>query len=204
MDAAQTPPEGCWLATERLALRRMTWADLEWFAALYADPEVTRHLGGQKTRAQVEDLMRTRVVDYYDTHPGLGLWMTLERSSGQPVGFHLINYIMGESIIQVGYGLLTSAWGKGYATEMAGALLGYGFEDLGLAHIAGMASLGNVASLRVLKKIGLERRGERAFSHPAYASAGPLAWFERDREAWMTDPNRPRGASGFPRAFVPL
>jgi RimJ/RimL family protein N-acetyltransferase len=48
-----------------------------------------------------------------------------------------------------------------------------------------MTSLGNIASQRVLEKIGLERRGERAFAHPAYAAEGPMAWFEREAEAWL-------------------
>ena len=179
-------PDDCWLATERLALRRMTPGDLDWLAALYSDEEVTRYLGGLKTRDQVEDMLRTRIIDYYDANPGLGMWMTVERASGQGVGFHLINNIQGESIIQIGYGLAKPAWGLGYATEMASALMRYAFEDLKLPRIAGMASLPNVASHRVLEKIGLERRGERSFSHPAYAGA-PLAWFEREADAWLAE-----------------
>ena len=68
-------------------------------------------------------------------------------------------------------------------------MLRYGFVDLGLARIVGMANLDNIASQRVLEKIGLERHGERAFPHPAYASEGPLAWFERDREPWLAGYN---------------
>lgn len=180
-------PENWWLTTERLALRRMTDRDLDWLAAMYEDAEVTRHLGGVKTRDQVADMMRTRIIEYYAANPGLGVWMTMERATGEQVGFHLINNIQGETIIQVGYGLLKPAWGKGYATEMAEALLRYAFADLGLPHIAGIASLPNVASQNVLAKIGLERRGERAFPHPAYAAAGPMAWFERDRDAWLAE-----------------
>ena len=176
-----------WLTTERLALRRMTERDLDWLAALYSDADVTLHLGGLKTRAQVADMMRTRVLEYYDTNPGLGVWMTIERATGDEVGFHLLNNIQGETIIQVGYGLLKPAWGKGYATEMAAAVLRYGFADLGLPRIAGIAGLPNVASQRVLAKIGLERNGERAFTHHAYASAGPMAWFERERSDWLAE-----------------
>lgn len=176
-----------WLTTERLALRRMTERDLDWLAALYRDADVTLHLGGLKTREQVADMMRTRVLEYYDTNPGLGVWMTIERATGAQVGFHLINNIQGETIIQVGYGLLKPAWGKGYATEMAEAVLRYGFADLGLPRIAGIATLPNVASQRVLAKIGLKRDGERAFAHPAYASSGPMAWFERERSDWLAE-----------------
>ncbi len=163
----------------------MTNRDLDWFAVLYGDTDVTRYLGGTKTRSQVEEMFRARVTGYYDANPGLGIWMTIERASGRPVGFHLLNHIYGESIIQVGYGLATHAWGRGYATEMASAVLRYGFADLQLENIAGMADQDNLASLRVLEKIGLERRGERTFPHPAYATAGPLAWFEGTRNAWL-------------------
>ena len=176
-----------WLTTERLALRRMTEADLDWLAAMHADPEVTRYLGGIKTRAQVEEQMRTRIIGYYDAHPGLGVWMTIERATGEQLGFHLINNIQGETILQVGYGLVKSAWGKGYATEMASALLRYGFAELGLDRIAGISDLDNVASIHVLGKIGLERGGDRAFSHPAYAAMGPMAWFERERDDWLAE-----------------
>ena len=115
-----------WLTTRRLALRRFTAADASWFAALYGDPEVTRHLGGVKDRAAADELLKTRILQYYDEHPGLGIWMTVEAVTGRCVGFHLLNHIRGESIIQIGFALATSAWGNGFATEMAAAVLGYG------------------------------------------------------------------------------
>lgn len=176
-----------WLTTPRLGLRRFTAQDADWLVALYADAEVTRYLGGTKDRATIEDLFHRRFLRYYDEHPGLGIWMTVERPGGRPVGFHLLNHIQGESIIQIGFTLIGPAWGMGLGTEMASALLRYGFTDLELPRIVGMASLGNLASQRVLLKIGLHRRGERAFPHPAYASEGPMAWFERDAHDWMAE-----------------
>jgi RimJ/RimL family protein N-acetyltransferase len=113
--------------------------------------------------------------------------MTVERTTGKSLGFHLLNHIRGESIIQIGFTLAKSAWGKGYATEMAAAVLRYGFVDLKLPRIAGMASVQNQASQRVLMKIGLERRGERTFPHPDYASEGAMAWFERDAVDWQAE-----------------
>jgi ribosomal-protein-alanine N-acetyltransferase len=183
---------GYWLTTERLGLRRFTTADLDWLAALYGDADVTRHLGGVKNRTQALELLNARILTYYEEHPGLGIWMTIERATGTPAGFHLLNHIRGESIIQVGYALAKPAWGKGYATEMAEAVLGYGFRQLRLPRIAGMTSLRNHASLRVLEKIGLERRGERAFPHPDYAPEGPLTWFEREAAAWLAERDQTR------------
>lgn len=176
-----------WLKTERLALRRFTPADLDWLAQLYGDRDVTRYLGGIKDRDQTEEFLNTRVLQYYDEHPGLGIWVTTERGTGTRLGFHLLNHIRGESIIQVGFSLAKSAWGQGFGTEMAAAVLRYGFVDLKLPRIAGMANLDNHASQHVLRKIGLERRGERAFPHPDYASEGPMAWFERDAPDWLAE-----------------
>jgi RimJ/RimL family protein N-acetyltransferase len=116
------------------------------------------------------------------------------RATGEQIGFHLLNHIRGESIVQVGFILVRSAWGQGFGTEMASALLRYGFTDRELPRIAGMAHQQNLASQHVLTKIGLERRGERAFPHPDYASAGKMAWFERDREDWLADRSAPTSA----------
>jgi RimJ/RimL family protein N-acetyltransferase len=186
--------DGLWLTTERLGLRRFTHEDLGFLVALYADPEVTRYLGGTKDRTQTEELLRERILGYYVAHPGLGIWATIERATGLLVGFHLLNHIRGESIVQVGFTLDRAAWGRGYATEMARALLRYGFVTFGLPRIAGIASLGNAASQNVLGKIGLRRGGERAFSHPAYAAEGPMAWFERERDDWLAEQRgRPEG-----------
>jgi [ribosomal protein S5]-alanine N-acetyltransferase len=176
-----------WLTTERLALRRFTTDDLDWLAALYGDHEVTRYLGGMRNRAQVEEMLTVRILEYYERHPGLGIWMTVERSSGSRIGFHLLNHIQGESFIQIGFALIKPAWGRGLGTEAASALLRHGFVDLSLPRLVGMASLDNRASQRVLLKIGLRRHGERAFPHPAYASEGPMAWFERDATEWLAE-----------------
>ena len=92
-----------WLTTERLALRHFTPADLDWLAELYSDRDVTRYLGGVKDRTKAEELLTTRILRYYGEHPGLGIWMTVERATGTQLGFHLLNHIRGESIIQVGF-----------------------------------------------------------------------------------------------------
>ena len=188
------------LTTGRLALRRFTPDDLPLLVRMNADPEVTRYTGGPMDRAATEEMLRERILEYYDKHPGLGVWATIERASGACVGMHLLNHILGEPDIQVGYMLLREHWGRGFATEMCAALLHYGFVAVGLPRIVAITNLDNFASQRVLEKAGLRRAGERSLPHPKYAASGPLAWFERDAAAWLAIA---RPASASPAAQSP-
>lgn len=185
------------IESARLRIRRFTPDDLDFMADLLGDPEVARFLGGVKDRSAAADTLRARGLDYYEQHPGLGMWATIERATGRAVGFHVLNHIHGEADIQVGYALVRDVWGRGYASEMALRLLHYGFADIGLAEICAITNLDHVVSQRVLTRIGLERRGERAFSHPALASQGPMAWFVADRDPWLSARRAVEGSDPF-------
>lgn len=175
------------IQTRRLTLRRFTRDDSEVIERLHGDPDVMRHVGGAIDRAKAQALLDERILAYYEQHPGLGIWATLDRDSGACIGLHLLNHVRGEAFIQLGYLLFPRYWGHGYATEMGTALLRYGFSELGLAQIVGITNLANVASQHVLLKCGLHRHGERRLAHPAYADQGPLAWFERDAADWLAE-----------------
>jgi RimJ/RimL family protein N-acetyltransferase len=173
------------LRTERLVLRRFTTADLDLLLEMHRDEATMRHVGGVLTPQQSLGMLQARMLKYYDENPGLGIWLTQERATGTRVGMHLLNHIQGETLIQVGYVLHRDHWGRGYATEMARAILRYGFRELGLPRIHAICNLENLDSQRVLLKCGLARHGERFFPHPAYAPSGPLAFYERDAEEWL-------------------
>lgn len=175
------------LASERLQLRRFTPEDLPLLERLNTDPAVMRYLGGIEAPDSIRAMLEGRILAYYYEHPGLGVWATLERSSGECIGFHLLNHIRGESLIQIGYRLFPSFWSRGYATEMTVALLRYAYTGLGLPSVCAITHLDNLGSQRVLLKSGLERRGERRFGHPSYAPYGPLAYFERSARDWLAE-----------------
>lgn len=176
------PPRGSFrLDTPRLSVRPIERCDLPWLAALWADPDVTRYLGGAKDRAEVDEWYEDRVLSYYQADEGLGLWLTVQRHSGEPVGFHLLNFIKDEPLIQVGFALAVPFWNQGFATEMATRILRYGFEDLRLPEINGIANVENTASRHALEKIGLQPAGECTF--PAYQ--GRLARYIAARAAWL-------------------
>lgn len=175
------------MTSRRLGLRRFTLDDLEWLVEMNADPEVTRFTSGPKDRAKTEAMLNERILEYYETHPGLGIWAGVELATGKLTGMHLLNHLHGETHIQVGYVMFKEFWGKGYATEMAIELLRYGFLNLGLPQIVAITDLPHVVSQRVLLKSGLHRKADRSLPHPNYVPLGPLAWFERDAGEWLEE-----------------
>ena len=146
--------------TERLELREFRPADLEHLYRLDSDPRVMRYIGDGSvlTRASVAEAL-ARVTKYYRNYPGLGVWSAEERDGHAFIGWFCLKYVPKTVEVEVGYRLLPDAWGRGYATEGARALLRHGFAELGLARIIGLTHPDNLASQRVLAKAGLRDAG---------------------------------------------
>jgi len=149
-----------WLLTLRLALSEITPYHANELYELDSDPRVMRYIGSGRvsTRAQIDAAMG-RVPRAYALFPGLGTWRVTRRDNGDFVGWFALKYIPGTAEVEVGYRLRHAAWGRGYATEGARELVRYGFDDLGLHRIIGVTHPANVASQRVLEKIGLSNIG---------------------------------------------
>lgn len=91
-----------------------------------------------------------------ERHPGFGRWAAIELASGEFVGwFELEPRDDDPSQMELGYRLRRSAWGKGYATEGARALVDRAFAALGAERVCAETMAVNVASRRVLEKAGL-------------------------------------------------
>jgi len=153
------PPKP-WLETLRLAMREFTPDDSEDLFRLNSDPRVMRYIGEGKPveRARHATILR-RVLRYGALYPDLGFWYTTRRDTGAFIGWFTLKYAGGSADVETGYMLLPEAWGQGFATEGATAMVDYGFDDLGLARIVGVTHPDNYASQRVLMKAGLADRG---------------------------------------------
>jgi RimJ/RimL family protein N-acetyltransferase len=100
-----------------------------------------------------------RVTRYYAMYPGLGVWRAERRDNGTFIGWYCLKYCPPTCDVEVGYRLLFDAWGRGFATEGARALVEHGFAGLGLERIIGVTHPDNAASQHVLMKSGLRDVG---------------------------------------------
>jgi RimJ/RimL family protein N-acetyltransferase len=165
------------LDTERLTLRGHTLADFPECAALWGDPDVTRHIGG---RAFTREECWSRHVRYVGHWAllGFGYWVAREKATGRFVGeVGLAEFKRDvappfEGTPEAGWVLATWSHGKGFATEAMRAVLAWGDANLGPRTVC-MIDPPNVASVRVAEKCGF-----REIARTTY-KGGPALVFER-------------------------
>ena len=147
------------LETERLLLRRFTEADVDNLCDLDSDPAVMRFLnGGTPTpRAVIQHEILPRFLRSYARFPGYGYWAAIEKSSGDFLGWFAFHPPQGDNPddVALGYRLRRAAWGNGYATEGARALIRKGFTELGTRRVFAATYQDNRASRRVMEKAGM-------------------------------------------------
>jgi RimJ/RimL family protein N-acetyltransferase len=162
------------LETERLLLRDVVPGDVDGFLAYMADPAYIRYLPLDPiTRADVEAWVGVALVGQRPGPRERYLFAVIERASGRIVGeaiFKRPNGIEGE----IGWGVAASVQKQGFATEIGQALVRFGFGTLGLHRLIARCELGNIASERVMAKLGMTREGvfrEHLFARGRYWSS---------------------------------
>jgi ribosomal-protein-alanine N-acetyltransferase len=145
------------LDTARLHLRPLEPGDLDdYYRRIFADPEVMRGLPSGKPvpRESFDGRIRQVMLGPWEEH-GFGPWIVVHRADGRVIGHCGLRHWDELSGVEVFYALARSYWGAGLATEGARASLRFGFEHLGLERIVAAAKADNLASRRVLEKIGM-------------------------------------------------
>jgi RimJ/RimL family protein N-acetyltransferase len=158
--------------TERLRLRGWSEADLDPCADMLADPDTARFIGGACGR---DDAWRRMAAFIGHWHlRGYGMWALEEKASGRFLGWCGLWNPEGWPEPEVGWSLVPSAQGRGYATEAARRARDYAYRTLGWSTLISLIDLENHASRRVAERLGARLdgmhllRGSEAgiFRHP--------------------------------------
>lgn len=163
------------LVTPRLELRRWREEDVVDYAAIVADPQVTRYVGG----APLDRAAAWQQVALFLGHRQLRGWTQsalVERLSGRLIGRGGLWQPEGWPGLEVGWVLERTSWGRGYASELGRAVRDHAFAVLGAGHLISVVHRDNVASIRVAEAIGfrfereLQVKGSRCL---IYGQAAP-------------------------------
>jgi RimJ/RimL family protein N-acetyltransferase len=171
------------LDTRRLRLRRLCPADEALFVALDSDPEVMRYIG---SRGGTPEEIVARVRDRIATdHGALGWWVIEGRDDGAFHGVAALLRMPDGDDIELAYRLARTSWGAGLATEAASALAHYAFDQVGLPRLVAVTFPENIASQRVLEKVGFAHDGLSSYKafQVTHFTFEASAWRKRRAEA---------------------
>jgi RimJ/RimL family protein N-acetyltransferase len=178
-----TSPLGPTLETTRLILRPPVAEDFDSFCAFHADTETMKYLGGVITPPIVWRTMRSVVGAW--ALDGFSMFSVIEKTTGQWIGRIGPLYPHGWPDREVGWGLLSSAWGKGYAREAAVAAMDFSFDTLGWDKIIHTIDPANIGSVAVAKSLGSYVMGECYLPDP-YSHMQVEIWGQT-REDWRAN-----------------
>ena len=142
------------LSTERLVLRPVTTDDHAAVLAHWTQPDVRRFLfdGAALSGVEVAETIDESIGDF--AARGFGVWLIELGSTADLIGTAGLRPL-GGSGLEIFYSLAPGAWGHGYATEAARAVVEYGLGPLGLPEVLAEVDEGNAASVAVVRRLGM-------------------------------------------------
>ena len=145
--------------TGRLLLRRFTENDVDNLVQLDADPEVMLRInrGRPTPRGEIADDFLPAFLAYYARGDAYGFWAVVEKASAEFLGWVHFRPQPHDAADdpELGYRLKKSAWGKGFATEAAQAMIDRGFGDFDVQRVHAETMVVHAASRRVMEKCGM-------------------------------------------------
>jgi len=141
--------------TSRLILRPFTEDDAQPLYGILCQDDILRYFPnpGPPSPERVQRLVAHQ-LDHWAEH-GLGWWAVQPHGARELIGWCGLQFLPETQETEVGYLLSRPFWGQGLATEAARTSLQFGFEELGLESIIGLVHPDNIASQRVLEKLGM-------------------------------------------------
>ena len=166
------------IRTERLVLRHVRAADIDYFAETHSDDEIMRHLGGPLSR---EDAWRRALTGAgFWSVLGIGLWVVERQADAQTIGHigffdfqrDMIPSIAGQP--EMGWIFSRNAQGQGFASEAGRAALDWFDRALGPLAIPAIIDIKNEPSMRLAERLGFQRQPDGTYRNE------PIAIFRRE------------------------
>lgn len=143
------------IETARLLLRPWTLEDGEAWFNILQEPDILHYFPDPNPPARFKAEAYIHHHLRHWTQHGFGHWAIVTPEDGRVIGWNGLEYLSELDEVEVAYLLTKRVWGRGYASEAAGAAIRFGFETAGLKAIIGLVHPENIASIRVLEKCGL-------------------------------------------------
>jgi [ribosomal protein S5]-alanine N-acetyltransferase len=143
--------------TPRLRIRHFTASDTQFTLVLLNDASFINNIADRGVRNEQEalDYLLNGPIKSYNKY-GYGLFLVEHVTSAEPMGICGLIFRPELQETDIGFAFLPQFCGQGYATEAAKAVFHYGYQKLKLARIVGLTNAGNINSINLLAKLGLQ------------------------------------------------
>ena len=151
------------IKTARLILKAESLHDFDRFYAMSKDPDVMAYIGDGSVFHWSRKVALAKFKDQVSTpiDNGLGARAIYRKRDALYLGWCAISPSVFLNHMELGYRLCRDAWGNGYATEAAAAMLEAAYRRMDIDRIMACAHPDNVASIRVLEKLGFKCCGSK-------------------------------------------
>jgi len=176
------------LTTARLVLRQIGEGDLDAHMTLLNTPAVMRDLGGVQPRAVIAAKHAASRASF--AAEGFGFMLAEERATGDIVahcGLRRVAHPLAPNPAdhEIGWVVREDRWRRGYAHEAMRAVVDWGFAVIGVPHLVALTCEANVASWRLMEKLGMTRRPDLDFTDPGLpARENPLIQYVITKAQW--------------------
>lgn len=157
--------------------------DFEEFSAMHCDKEVMEFLGGVQERAVTWRSFNAYVGSWYLY--GFAMFSMIDKITGKWLGRIGPIYPLEWPEKEVGWGIIKSAQGKGFAREAAVATMDYAFDKLGWEKVIHAIAPDNIPSQNLAKRLGSQNLGPTKLP-PPYSNLDIDAWGQ-SKEEWKTN-----------------
>lgn len=173
--------------SERVFLRPYTQTDFAALHKIVSDKQTMVAWGQGFSKKESEEWLEKQLAHYQQY--GFGIWAIVEKQSGKIIGNAGLNHteisLKGKTqeVVEIGYLLHRDFWGKGYGSEVARMCAKYGFETLGLEEVYCLIKEDNLNSLKVAKKLSMQKVGE--YPKPYKGKKINHLVFKLDKNVWQ-------------------
>lgn len=145
------------IETERVRIRALTIIDAGFMMQLMNTATWIKNIGNRNinNKTAASNYIANNIINSYHVN-GFGLFLVAQKKDNQPIGICGIVKREGLALPDLGFAFLPQYEGKGFATESGKAVVKYASESLQIAELAGITKPDNLASIRVLEKVGME------------------------------------------------
>ncbi|MBD1807247.1 GNAT family N-acetyltransferase [Microcoleus sp. FACHB-SPT15] len=186
------------IETERLLLRQFTMDDLDDLYFIYSHPDLSKYLSNEQplrldqTRAAINS-----IIESWQQHK-FGVWAVVYKKHRKLIGHCGLKFLENTPEVQIGYLLLKDYWRRGFGTEAAAAVLKYGFDVVKLERIVAIAKPENIASRRVMEKVGMK------YEKDAYFYENDVVYYSLSRQGYQLEALQLRDLGQYEELTLPI